>query len=59
MTDFADFQQVDEGQNIQDDPFGGAMAGIPMTNQDDGAAFMGGFAAAPAQPADDYTEEER
>ena len=34
------------------------MAGIPMTNQDDGQAFMGGFAQA-AQPADDYTDEER
>ena len=36
-----------------------SMGGMAMTNQDDGAAFMGGFAAAPSAPVDDYTDEEK
>ena len=56
MTDFADFQQVDEGEGF--DVFGG----MQMTNQDGGFDMGGmdmGFSPSAPVPADDYTPEER
>lgn len=63
MADFADFQQVDEGEGLQigggDDVFGG----MQMTNQENGDFGMDGMNMGfqPAAPvaSDDYTPEER
>ena len=60
MTDFADFQQVDEGGEGFD-----VFGGMQMTNQDGGAMGfdMGGsnmgFQPAAPVPGDDYSPEER
>lgn len=60
MADFADFQQVDEGEGLQigggDDVFGG----MQMTNQEgDGFGMDMGFQPSAPVAADDYTPEER
>ena len=62
MTDFADFQQLDEGEGnpletaatSNDDPFGMAMGGMSMAPQNDDV-----MSPPSAMVVDDYTPEER